>query len=66
MSDRPCPNHSYCKRSRRRGEIFCHECYFRLPKEYRDMLWIKDWNALAKVMREALRWLQLDQGEGGV
>lgn len=58
---RPCPNHDHCKRYRKAGEIFCHACYFRLPKEYRDLLWARNIKALQPTIDKALKWLKADQ-----
>jgi hypothetical protein len=55
--NRACPNYANCKRTRKLGEIFCHTCYFRLPKEKRDLLWARNLHALAPAIRDCLAYL---------
>jgi hypothetical protein len=58
---RPCPNFNKCKRFRKTGEIFCHECYFRLPKQLRDLLWGRNIKALLPSIEKCMEYLRVTE-----
>jgi hypothetical protein len=54
---RACPNYKNCKGIRRAGEIFCHGCYFRLPKELRDRLWARSLDGISLAIKDCKAYL---------
>jgi hypothetical protein len=56
---RRCPRHSSCGGYRRQGEIFCHSCYFHLPKELRDKLWARNMGALGPAIEQCKAYLKM-------
>jgi hypothetical protein len=60
---RRCPRHSSCGGYRRQGEIFCHSCYFHLPKELRDRLWARGFPSLSLTIKDCKEFLRLAHSE---